>query len=417
MTVMSSVSSGYKQTEVGVIPDDWSATKLKKISPVQSVGLVINPSTYVVNDGTVPMLVGSDVSENSISWENARRISETSNKTLPASCLYAGDLVTVRVGEPGITAVIPPELDGCNCASMMIVRKHKNFDSHWLCYVMNSRAGRAQVENVQYGTAQKQFNISDAINFTYATPPLPEQRAIATALSDVDALLAAQDKLIAKKRDIKQAAMQQLLTGKQRLPGFSGEWEVKRLGDIAAFYKGKGLAKSELDPYGSQLCIHYGELFTRHPETISKILSRTNTTENVFRSVANDVLMPTSDVTPNGLARASCVQKTGIVLGGDILVIRANPKELNGSFLSYVIRQMREQVMQLVSGTTVFHLYGSDMKKFEFVMPSVEQQQAIVKILDDMDVELAALEQQRDKTRALKQGMMQELLTGRIRLV
>ena len=177
------------------------------------------------------------------------------------------------------------------------------------------------------------------------------------------------------------------------------------------------MAKSELDPYGSELCIHYGELFTRHPETISKILNRTNTTDSVFRSVANDVLMPTSDVTPNGLARASCVQQTGIILGGDILVIRANPKELNGSFLSYVIRQLREQVMQLVSGTTVFHLYGSDMKKFEFAMTSVVEQQAIVKILDDMDADLAALEQQREKTRALKQGMMQELLTGRIRLV
>src|SRR3989338_3374826 len=142
-------------------------------------------------------------------------------------------LVTVRVGEPGITAVVPPELDGCNCASVMIVRKHQGFDSHWLCYVMNSRKGLEQVENVQYGTAQKQFNISDAINFTYATPPLPEQSAIAAALSDVDALLAKLDQLIAKKRDLKQAAMQQLLTGQRRLPGFSGEWEVKRLGDIA----------------------------------------------------------------------------------------------------------------------------------------------------------------------------------------
>src|SRR4051812_8174855 len=102
--------------------------------------------------------------------------------------LFSSYLVTVRVGEPGVTAVVPTELDGCNCASMMIVRKHTSFNSLWLCYVMNSRIGRGQVEHVQYGTAQKQFNISDAIDFIYPVPPMFEQEAIAEALSDADTL-------------------------------------------------------------------------------------------------------------------------------------------------------------------------------------------------------------------------------------
>jgi type I restriction enzyme S subunit len=248
-------------------------------------------------------------------------------------------------------------------------------------------------------------------------PPGAEQRAIAAALSDVDALLAKLDQLIAKKRDLKQAAMQQLLTGRTRLPGFSGKWEVKRLGEMATFHKGKGLAKHELDSFGSEACIHYGELFTKYSETISEVRSRTNTNAGVYRSIANDVLMPTSDVTPNGLATASCIHQPGVVLGGDILVIRANSPKLSGSFLSYVIRQSRDQVLQLVTGTTIFHLYGADMKRFTFSMPTVEEQRAIVKVFDDMDAEIAALEARRDKTRRLKQGMMQELLTGRIRLV
>jgi type I restriction enzyme S subunit len=223
---------GYKQTEVGVIPEEWEVKSLKRISPKQSVGLVINPSTYFTPVGTVPILVGSNVSENSIDSTTANRISKASNEMLSASRLAAGDLVTVRVGEPGVTAVVPPELDGCNCASMMIVRKHSSFDSNWLCSAMNSHSGRQQVEHVQYGTAQKQFNISDAVDFRYPVPPLPEQRAIATALSDVDGLLGALDRLIAKKRDLKQAAMQQLLTGQTRLPGFKGEWVVKTLFEL-----------------------------------------------------------------------------------------------------------------------------------------------------------------------------------------
>ncbi len=247
--------------------------------------------------------------------------------------------------------------------------------------------------------------------------PLPEQHAIATVLSDMDDLLAGLDKLIAKKRDLKQAAMQQLLTGKTRLPGFSGEWEVKRLGDVATFFKGKGLPKSALSESGAEPCIHYGELFTRYPETIGNIFSRTDMSEGVFRSVTNDVLMPTSDVTPRGLAKASCIRADGVILGGDILVIRSDKNYIHGPFLSLVIRYEETQVLQLVTGSTVYHLYGSDMKNFTFSMPPLPEQIAIAEVLSDMDAEIASLETRLEKTRALKHGMMQELLTGRIRLV
>jgi type I restriction enzyme, S subunit len=183
-----------------------------------------------------------------------------------------------------------------------------------------------------------------------ALPPLPEQRAIATALSDADALLGGLDRLIAKKRDLKRAAMQQLLTGQTRLPGFRDKWEVKRLGEIATFHKGKGLPKSALSPFGSEPCVHYGELFTQYGETIRETISRTSKAIDEFRSVANDVVMPTSDVTPRGLAKASCLVPANIVLGADILVIRTDPRHVSGIFLSYVIRREDEQVLRLVSG-------------------------------------------------------------------
>jgi len=406
MSAMNRIPSGYKQTEVGIIPEDWTATQLKKISPVQSVGLVINPSTYVVNDGTVPMLVGSDVSANSISWENARRISDASNKTLPASRLYAGDLVTVRVGEPGITAVIPPELDGCNCASMMIVRKHKNFDSHWLCYVMNSRSGLAQVENVQYGTAQKQFNISDAINFTYPTPPLSEQRAIATALSDVDALIAAQDKLIAKKRDIKQAAMQQLLTGKQRLPGFSGEWEVKRLGKLLHFQVGCPFSSD----YFNQKADGIRLVKNRDLKSDDQTFYYSGNFDDAFLVQNGDVLIGMDgDFLP-------CLWSKGEALLNQRVGRVVPHSGLDASFAYYHFMEPLKAIEYATSCTTVKHLSHSDIENIELSMPELEEQTAIAAVLSDMDADLAALEQQRDKTRALKQGMMQVLLTGKIRL-
>lgn len=189
------------------------------------------------------------------------------------------------------------------------------------------------------------------------------------------------------------------------------------MGEVASFYKGKGLPKSAISSFGTEPCIHYGELFTRYPETISEVISRTDISVGTFCSVANDVLMPTSDVTPRGLAKASCLRVDGVILGGDILVIRTDTKLIYGSFLSYLIRYEEEQVLQFVTGSTVFHLYGSDMKKFTFSMPTLTEQIAIVTVLHDMDAELSALEVRRGKTLALKQAMMQELLTGKTRLV
>ncbi|OBP16849.1 hypothetical protein A5320_05650 [Rheinheimera sp. SA_1] len=208
---------GYKPSELGEIPEDWEGRKLKDISTSQSVGLVINPSSYYSDRGDVPMLVGSHVNENKITWETANRITKDSNAKLPASRLNCGDLVTVRVGAPGITAVIPPELDQANCASMMIIRKGDKFDSSWLCFLMNSHIGRARIEGVQYGTAQKQFNIIDAVDFLFPFPCKKEQTAIATILSDMDQENQALEQRLNKTRQIKQGMMQELLTGKTRL--------------------------------------------------------------------------------------------------------------------------------------------------------------------------------------------------------
>jgi type I restriction enzyme S subunit len=333
-----------------------------------------------------------------------------------------GDLIFNRTSETqeevGLSAVYLD--DEVVVFGGFVIRGRPNaelFDATYSGYAFRSPVIRTQITAKGQGAIRANIGQTDLGKVFAPMPPLPEQRAIAAALFDVDALITGLDQLIAKKRDVKQAAMQQLLTGKKRLPGFSGDWVVNRLGDVASFHKGKGLPKSAVIPYGGEPCIHYGELFTRYGETIGEIISRTNGSRSSIRSVANDVLMPTSDVTPSGLAKASCITIDGVVLGGDILVIRPDVKRIHGSFLSYVIRYEEDQVLQLVTGSTVFHLYGSDMKKFSFAIPSYSEQVAIVAVLSDMTAEIAALEQQREKTRDLKQGMMQELLTGRIRLV
>ncbi|EJC33939.1 type I restriction modification DNA specificity domain protein [Helicobacter pylori Hp P-15b] len=168
-------------------------------------------------------------------------------------------------------------------------------------------------------------------------------------------------------------------------------WQRVRLGDIATFLKGKGLSKNQVSPNAKHECILYGELFTHYDRVVTNIKNFTNIYDNPMLSLNNDVLMPSSDVTPNGLATASCILKKGVILGGDILIIRPNSNLLNGCFLAYCIVYDKNQVLSKVVGSTVYHLYAKDMKVFEILLPPLNEQIAIANILSNVDSEIISL--------------------------
>ena len=415
---MPVVPEGYKQTEVGVIPEDWAVKKLGELADFRTgpFGSALHKSDYTT--GGVPVINPMHIIGAKLMPTVTMTITEAAANKLVEFRLQSNEIVIGRRGDMGRCAVVRENNAGWLCGTgSMIVRPSPRMNPDFLQRILTTSEIIGKIESASVGSTMINLNQATLSNLYVQCPRVKEQRAIATALSDVDALLQALDRLIAKKRDIKQATMQQLLTAQTRLPGFEGEWIHTTLGEVASFYKGKGLSKSAITPNGARRCIHYGELFTRYGATICETISRTDEFLDAFLSVSNDVLMPTSDVTPKGLAKASCVIVDDVVLGGDILIIRCDPDVLDGTFLSYIIRMDEDQVLKLVTGTTVYHLYGSDMKKFEFMMPGVSEQNAIVGVLSDIEDELGALEQRRTKTAALKQAMMQELLTGRTRLV
>ncbi len=196
-----------------------------------------------------------------------------------------------------------------------------------------------------------------------------------------------------------------------RFPEFNNadDWKKKPLGDVAFFFKGKGLPKSEISLNATNLCIHYGELFSDYSEVITSVRSRTNLEIDCFFSVENDVLMPTSDVTPRGLAKACCIKLNDVILGGDILVIRSDKLLMNGEFLSRLIRYYESQVLQLVSGSTVFHLYASSMEKMVIVFPGIEEQQKIADCLSSLDDLIDASAKKLELLKDHKKGLMQKL--------
>ncbi len=193
-------------------------------------------------------------------------------------------------------------------------------------------------------------------------------------------------------------------------------WQRVRLGDVATFLKGKGLSKNQVSPNAKHECILYGELFTHYDRVVTNIKSFTNIYDNPMLSLSNDVLMPSSDVTPNGLATASCILKKGVILGSDILIIRPNSNLLNGCFLAYCIVYNKNQVLSKVVGSTVYHLYAKDLKDFEIPLPPINEQIAIANILSDVDHYLCSLDALILKKEGVKKALSFELLSQRKRL-
>ena len=415
----SVVPDGYKRTEVGIIPENWDEVQIGDIATVKGGKRL--PSGFALVDTPTPhpYVRVKDMYPGGVNQSEIKYVPEQAFSVIQNYRIYSEDVFISVAGTLGIVGVIPPELSGANLTENANYITDLKCNRDYLKYCLMSHPIQKTIELIQTTGAQPKLALGRIAAFVIPMPQdIDEQHAIAEALSDVDGLIKALDALIAKKRAIKQAAMQQLLTGKTRLPGFSRAWETKQLGEIASFFKGSSLfTKTDISLDGKRRCVHYGELFTTYGEYISEVLHGTNREEAFFLSVRNDVLMPASDVTPNGLATASCISESGIILGGDILVIRVPAEILNGVFLAYAIKINRNQVMQLVTGTTVYHLYGRDMANFKFDVPSIQEQRAIAAVLSDMDSEIAALEQRLDKTRAIKQGMMQQLLTARVRLV
>ena len=294
----------------------------------------------------------------------------------------------------GRCAVVQENQSGWLCGTgSMIVRSGITTDPRYLQRLLTSPRVIAAIEETSVGSTMINLNQSTLAGLKLQFPPLPEQRAIAIALSDVDALIASLDRLITKKRDIKQAAMQELLTGKRRLPGFSGEWEVKYLPEVCCFKGGKA-HEQYISESGQFICVN-----SKFISTDGKV--RKYSTTNFCRAKRNDILMVMSDL-PNGRALA----KAFIVDHDDLYAVNQRVCALTpyrdcASFLFYILNR-NPYFMKFDDGVNQTHLLNRVFQLCPVLIPpNINEQTAIAAILSDMDTELAALEQKRDKTRKL----------------
>ena len=412
------VTNGYKHTEMGVIPEDWNHMRIGDLASVKG-GKRLPPGFSLLDVPTPhPYLRVCDMYPGGIDQSAIKFVPEKAFPAIKNYRIYSDEIFVSVAGTLGIVGIVPPALSGAilteNADRITNLRCDRDFLMHWLM----SWQIQAAIESIRTVSAQPKLALGRIAEFEISIPKRrAEQCAIAEVLSDVDRLLESLVALIAKKRDIKQAAMQQLLTGETRLPGFSGKWETKRLEELAQIdpenlssdthpdHKFNYIALEQVDT--GRLCGYTVETFRTAPSRARRVLRR------------GDIIMST--VRPNLMSHLFFRdQVTGAVCSTGFAVIRYLPNlSVPGFLFAHLFGHVvNRQIQKMLAGSNYPAIASRDVQLIEIPCPNeVLEQHAIATVLSDMDAEITALEQLRDKTIAIKQGMMQQLLTGRIRLV
>lgn len=377
--------------------------------------------------GDYPFFKVSDMNNdgNSLFMTNANHwIDEDTRKSLGATIIPAGSIVFAKIGA-AIFLERKRILSQASCIDnnmMAFIPNSPNLSQRFFHYTFL----RTDLGKLVSATALPSLSSRDIGAICYEFPKDDEQRAIAEALSDADALIASLDALIAKKRDLKQAAMQQLLTGKTRLSGFNDDWRTITLFEVcgsqkALFDDGDWIEAEHITDSGIRL-IQTGNIGIG---SFQEKEGRKFVFEESFEKLRCKQIFP-GDLLICRLAepagRACIMPDIGqpkMVTSVDVTIARPNPDSADRRFLSYVMSTSDwfKAVSDRSGGTTHKRIARGALGRIELRLPQPEEQSAVADVLSDMDAELAALETARDKARAIKQGMMQELLTGRIRLV
>jgi type I restriction enzyme, S subunit len=428
------VPEGYKQTEIGMIPEDWELTIIRELKPYVTSGSR-GWARYYAKFGApfirITNLLRSSIYLDPLDLKNVRLpIGVSEGKRTE---LKNGDILVSITADIGIVGYVDDSISKPSYINQHIalVRfEPKIVDSKFIAYFLSSENVQHLFQGATDQGAKAGLNLDTIRNLKLAVPPLPEQRSIAQALSDVDALIASLDKLIAKKCHLKTATMQQLLTGKMRLPGFGEgkgykkteignipeDWELKQIDEIAdvdpenltaktnAEYKFKYISLEDVDQ--GTLRGHSEQVFFMSPSRARRIVRY------------DDVLLST--VRPNLKSHLIFKQHDkDWVCSTGFAVLRCKADLSISEFLFAHLfgDNIEKQIETLIAGSNYPAISSGDVRKLKIPVPNVKEQKSIAQVLSDMDTEITALETRRAKTQAIKQGMMQELLTGRTRLI
>jgi type I restriction enzyme S subunit len=399
-----------QQTEFGALPVDWSVVPLISLADRIMVGIA-SAATHAYRSSGVTMFRNQNIKPGVLDIQDVLYIDSQYEQTYKNKRLKAGDLLTARTGYPGTTSLVPEGFDGSQSFTTLITRPRSgSVDPRYLCLYINGASGQRYFEQTQIGGGQKNVNAASLKLLPVALPNTDlEQRAIADALTDADGLIDSLAQLLTKKRHIRRGAMQELLTGKRRLPGFDQPWESMRLGDIATITMGRTPARLTSSYWGSgykwlSIADLKGKVVLGSKEEI------TETGAHGMNIVPKGTLLMSFKLTIGRLAFAGCDLYTN-----EAICALRDPTVDKGA-LYYALSRVDFSLFgkQAVKGYT---LNKESLRAVEVRLPTdPDEQRALAEVLSSLDSDMTALESRLTKARALKHAMAQALLTGRIRL-
>lgn len=346
-------------------------------------------------------------------------ITRTAERITPAGAIrsvrvHAGDFIlsnSMSFGRPYIL-----KIDGCiHDGWLRLYDYNETVDRDFLFYVLASDETKKQYVAYAAGSGVQNLNKDVVKKVIVHLPTVKEQKAIAASLSSFDEYISDLAALIEKKKAIREGAVADLMTGKTRLAGYTAPWASDTLGAIGTFTKGAPLSKAAITETGTPFIL-YGELYTTYGE-VTYVVHR-HTKQNAPAdciSRVGDVIIPTSGETADEIATACCVMVPGVILAGDLNIYRA--PEMDGRFISHVINHViNRKIAEVAQGISIIHINAKVLGKMAISYPQREEQSAIADDIDKMDTEIRSLEAEREKMIQIREGAMNDLLTGRVRL-
>lgn len=418
--------AAFKQTEVGDVPTDWNCLFVTQIVESRPNAIVGGPfgSDLVSKDyvlAGVPVIRGQNMGKSYVSGDFVF-VSNQKAKQLQANLAKPGDLVFTQRGTLGQVSIVPPEPYDEYVVSQSQMKLSLNTNLVSVGYVFqyfSSPGGQRQIFDSAIQTGVPHTNLGILRSYQIPAPPtVNEQQAIATALSDADALIESLEQLLAKKHQIKQGAMQELLTAQRRLPGFKEEWVTKVLGDLADIRSGGTPSTLNSDYWdGDVLWCTPTDITALNGHKYLGVTAR-KITEMGLKSSSAEIIPAGSIVMTSRATIGECAINT-VPLSTNQGFKNFLPFEgVDGEFLYYLLTMQKQGFIGLCGGSTFLEIGKSQLRGYLVRLPATKAEQtAIAQVLSEMDADIAAVEARLTKARAIKQGMMQELLTGRIRLV
>ena len=406
------IETRFKDTEIGKIPEEWEVKDIGEICQIVGGGTpsTDNPKFW---NGQIQWFTPAELSDNiKFASKSERTISEAGLNNSSAKLLPKGTILLTTRATIGIASILLNSAATNQGFQSLIVKP--NNDVEYIYYLVHTL--RKEMERRASGSTFKEISPSNLSSIQCAIPPYKEQRRIAKSLSNVDALIAAVEKKIEKKKLIKQGAMQQLLTGKKRLPGFNGKWKEIRLGDVAKMNSG-GTPDSKNAAYYSGTIPF---LSISDMSNCGKFITHTQkhiTSEAVANSSARIYPKGTLLYAMYASLGKTSIAQIDLAISQAILGIITDETILNKEYLYYNLCYIESKVIQMGQTGTQSNLSKALVEEFIFTIPEVDEQKAIANVFIGVDSEISVLEKKRDKYRHIKLGMMRELLTGRIRLV